>query len=156
MPRPRAPLDLPREFPISLDESLKRLFQENGLEFANAIKQSKVQMRVMFQMSNGSYWHIEAEVPLSWKSIVEHDDIFYDAIVRSLKEWLMMRRERGFMLMARSMAALIPKDATTVSSDYDRAAGGAVCSKCGLEFVEHPTGMLEFLHLICDGKQVKL
>lgn len=58
--------------------------------------------------------------------------------------------------MARNMAALIPKNATTVFQDYERAGGDTVCEMCGLEYIEHPLGMLEFLHLLCNGKQVKL
>jgi hypothetical protein len=68
-------------------------------------------------------------------------------------------KKRSFQLMSRNMAALIPKmpgGTPGISDDYFRAAGGAICPKCGLEFIEHPLGMEEFLHLLCDGKQVKL
>lgn len=67
-------------------------------------------------------------------------------------------RARRFQLMARNMAALIPKlpGGTPGIYDFGRAGGNAVCERCGLEYVEHPTGLEEFLHLLCDGKQVKL
>jgi len=60
--------------------------------------------------------------------------------------------------MARNMAALIPKlpGGTPGITDFGRAAGGAICERCGLEYVEHPMGLEEWLHLLCDGKQVKL
>lgn len=56
------------------------------------------------------------------------------------------------------MAALIPKlpGGTPGITDFGRAAGGAICERCGLEYVEHPMGLEEWLHLLCDGKQVKL
>lgn len=69
-----------------------------------------------------------------------------------------MGKKRGFQLMTRNMAALIPKlpGGTPGISDCGRADGGVICKKCGLEYIEHPTGMETWLVLLCDGKQVKL
>lgn len=65
-----------------------------------------------------------------------------------------LKRARGFQLMARNMAALIPKDAPGIY-DFGRASGQVVCKKCGLEYIEHPNGMEPCLVLLCDGKQIK-
>ena len=65
---------------------------------------------------------------------------------------------RGFFLMAKNMAALIPKlpGGTPGITDFGRAGGDCICKKCGLPYIEHPMGMETWLHLLCDGKQVKL
>lgn len=63
--------------------------------------------------------------------------------------------KRSFQLMARNMAALIPKGAPGIM-DWGRAGGETICLKCGLAYIEHPLGMEPYLHLLCDGKQVKL
>lgn len=68
------------------------------------------------------------------------------------------RSERGFQLMGRNMAALIPDVPGGVPGIYDfgRAEGGCVCPKCRLPYREHPIGLEDHLVLLCDGKQVKL
>lgn len=159
MPRPRVPFVLDITNPMRLDDALDRLFHANGLRFAHCRKDKlKTEMLIGFEGEHGSFSTILAKVEPVWKTVDEHDDLFYDAAVQGLKVWLAKRRERGFQLMARNMAALIPKlpGGTPGIYDFGRAAGNAVCSKCGLEYVEHPIGLEEFLHLLCDGNQVKL
>jgi len=58
--------------------------------------------------------------------------------------------------MAREMAAQVPIH-PDVLLDCMRAAGDALCSVCGLEYIEHPQlANLPTFHLTCTGKVVKL
>lgn len=66
-------------------------------------------------------------------------------------------RRRSFQLMARRMAELVPKKDFEEMLDFERAAGGVQCSKCGLEYVEHPTAPEGTpFTILCDGRRVKL
>lgn len=65
------------------------------------------------------------------------------------------RERRGFQLMARNMAAFISLDAPG-TVDFGRAGGDVICQKCGQPYIEHPTVTDDCLHLLCDGKKVKL
>ena len=76
-------------------------------------------------------------------------------LAQSGLEHLESTRRRQFMLMAKHMAVLVTAD-ELVPPNYERAGGDCVCAKCGLEYVEHPRGSLEFLTLLCNGDQVKL
>jgi len=41
--------------------------------------------------------------------------------------------------------------------NFSRAEGGCLCSACGQEYRAHPCDrMWDFLHVLCDGKRVKL
>lgn len=63
---------------------------------------------------------------------------------------------RGYQLMARNMAFLIPVDAPKLT-DFGRAHGECICQKCGLEYLEHPTAPGNTVDVqLCDGKQVHL
>jgi len=76
-------------------------------------------------------------------------------LAQSGLEHLESTRRRKFMLMAKNMAALAVRHIEYLDT-YERAGGGVECSACGLEYVEHPKGTMEFLTLLCDGTQVKL
>ena len=40
---------------------------------------------------------------------------------------------------------------------YFRAAGDCICKLCGKKYIDHPTHEdLTFLHVLCDGRLVKL
>lgn len=63
---------------------------------------------------------------------------------------------RRYKRMAREMAAQVPIDRDALL-DCMRAAGDALCSVCGLEYIEHPQlANLPTFHLTCAGKVVKL
>lgn len=62
-------------------------------------------------------------------------------------------RLRRFQLMVKHIAILAEAPHPL---KYERAGGGCVCEKCGLEYVDHPKGSEDFLTLLCDGSQVKL
>ncbi len=51
----------------------------------------------------------------------------------------------------------------TEEQDHDRAGGGCVCARCGLEYRDHPQDPMVisnagelFLTILCDGRRVKL
>lgn len=67
------------------------------------------------------------------------------------------KRRRGFQIMARMMAGQISRIMDIRDHEWSRAAGDAICTSCGLEFVEHPIAPEgNWLRILCSGQRVKL
>jgi hypothetical protein len=55
-------------------------------------------------------------------------------------------------LLIRHLGQMIDRD----EANMVRAGGGATCSKCGLEYFDHPEIHGSTLRIICDGSVVHL
>lgn len=61
---------------------------------------------------------------------------------------------RRYRKQARLIADMV--DDSFAERDFERAGGQCVCEHCGLEYLDHPQVHDGILHLLCDGRFVKL
>ena len=61
---------------------------------------------------------------------------------------------RRYRKQSRMMAAMV--DIAFAEESFVRADGRCVCEHCGLAYLDHPAVVGDVLHLLCDGKFVKL
>ncbi len=67
---------------------LEHLFLEAGLFYAHHRKpQWKNEIVIIFQSEPNHFHAIEVKVPITWKTMEEHDDRFVEATRKAIKKW---------------------------------------------------------------------